>query len=358
MGKLDGKIALVTGGNSGIGLATAKQFVDEGAYVFITGRREQELDSALRKIGKNVTAIQGDVSSVSDLDRLFAQIKQEKGRLDIVFANAGVARYATLGSITEEGELRVRQQMSLSQRKERWLAKSNLLVAGNSDCDRRNSFMAEAQFLGPQEVHQLPSSPADHRIHYGNDPLQFGDLRLPKTSGHHPVIIVIHGGCWKSKHGALVADLQDTAALSSALTNLGIATWNIEYRQIDNPGGGWTGTFEDVANAIDYLSVLAKSYSLDLKRVVIVGHSSGGHLGTWAAARRRLHKRKVDFFSRTHCISRVSSTLREWQIWSVFWRWRVRFAVIRSSHAFSEAHPLKCQIGTDRPRRQIFCPYE
>ena len=102
MGKLDGKIALVTGGNSGIGLATAKQFVDEGAYAFITGRREQELDSALRKIGKNVTAIQGDVSSVSDLDRLFAQIKQEKGRLDIVFANAGVARYATLGSITEE----------------------------------------------------------------------------------------------------------------------------------------------------------------------------------------------------------------------------------------------------------------
>jgi acetyl esterase/lipase len=97
--------------------------------------------------------------------------------------------------------------------------------------------MAEAQFLGPQEVHQLPSSPADHRIHYGKDPLQFGDLRLPKTSGRHPVIIVIHGGCWKSKHGALVADLQDTAALSSALTHLGIATWNIEYRQIDNPGG-------------------------------------------------------------------------------------------------------------------------
>jgi NAD(P)-dependent dehydrogenase (short-subunit alcohol dehydrogenase family) len=97
MGKLDGKIALVTGGNSVIGLATAKQFVDEGAYAFITGRREQELDSALRKIGKNVTAIQGDVSSVSDLDRLFAQIKQEKGRLDIVFANAEVARYATLG---------------------------------------------------------------------------------------------------------------------------------------------------------------------------------------------------------------------------------------------------------------------
>ena len=98
--------------------------------------------------------------------------------------------------------------------------------------------MAEAQFLGPEQINQLPSSPADHRIHYGSDPLQFGDLRLPQTSRPHPVAVVIHGGCWKSKHGTLVADLQNTAALSSTLTNLGIATWNIEYRQIDNPGGG------------------------------------------------------------------------------------------------------------------------
>ena len=150
--------------------------------------------------------------------------------------------------------------------------------------------MAEAQFLGPQQVNKLPSSPADHRIHYGSDPLQFGELRLPQSSGRHPVAIVIHGGCWKSKHGDLIADLQNTAPLSSALTSLGIATWNIEYRQTDNPGGGWTGTFEDVANAIDYLRVLAKAYSLDLNRVVVVGHSAGGHLGTWAAARYRLPK--------------------------------------------------------------------
>ena len=102
MGKLEHKIALVTGGNSGIGLATAKQFVNEGAYVFITGRREQELDSAVREIGKNITAVRGDVANLGDLDRLFAQIKREKGRLDIVFANAGVAKYAPLGSITEE----------------------------------------------------------------------------------------------------------------------------------------------------------------------------------------------------------------------------------------------------------------
>jgi len=102
MGRLDGKIALVTGGNSGIGLATAKHFVDEGAYVFITGRRDAELTAAVKEIGKNVTAVRGDVSNLGDLDRLFAQIKTEKGRLDIVFANAGVARYGRLGEISEE----------------------------------------------------------------------------------------------------------------------------------------------------------------------------------------------------------------------------------------------------------------
>jgi len=102
MNKLEGKIALVTGGNSGIGLATAKQFVNEGAYVFITGRREPELAAAAKEIGKNVTGVQGDVSNLGDLDRLFAQIKREKGKLDVVFANAGVARYAPFGEITEE----------------------------------------------------------------------------------------------------------------------------------------------------------------------------------------------------------------------------------------------------------------
>jgi len=97
-----GKVALVTGGNSGIGLATAKRFVSEGAYVFITGRRQKELDTAVKEIGKNVTAVQGDISNLADLDRLFAQIKKEKGKIDIVFANAGVAKYAPLGKITEE----------------------------------------------------------------------------------------------------------------------------------------------------------------------------------------------------------------------------------------------------------------
>src|ERR1700739_3499076 len=102
MDKLAGKIALGTGGNTGIGLATAKRFVDEGAYVFITGRRDRELAAAAKEIGRNVKGIQSDFSSLADLDSLFAQIKREKGKLDIVFANAGVAKYAPFGEITEE----------------------------------------------------------------------------------------------------------------------------------------------------------------------------------------------------------------------------------------------------------------
>jgi NAD(P)-dependent dehydrogenase (short-subunit alcohol dehydrogenase family) len=102
MGKLEGKIALVTGGNSGIGLASAKQFVNEGAYVFITGRRDRELAAAVKEIGRNIAGVQGDVANLADLDRLFAQIKREKGRLDIVFANAGTAQLASLDKITEQ----------------------------------------------------------------------------------------------------------------------------------------------------------------------------------------------------------------------------------------------------------------
>src|SRR5579862_1937587 len=94
--RLEGKIALITGGSSGIGFATAKQFVKEGAFVFITGRRQQELDTAVREIGRSVTAVQSDVSKMEDRDRLFSQIKREKDRLDILFANAGIAQYAPL----------------------------------------------------------------------------------------------------------------------------------------------------------------------------------------------------------------------------------------------------------------------
>ena len=100
--KLEGKIAVITGGNSGIGLATAKRFVSEGAYVFITGRRQKELDAALSEIGKNAIGIQGDVSNLIDLDKLYNTVKDKKGHLDILFANAGIAQFARLGEISEE----------------------------------------------------------------------------------------------------------------------------------------------------------------------------------------------------------------------------------------------------------------
>ena len=99
--RLDGKIAVITGGNSGIGLATAQQFVAEGAYVFITGRRQSELDAAVRQIGKNVTGVQSDVSNLADLDRLYSTVKQQKGRINVLFANAGLGEFAPLGAITE-----------------------------------------------------------------------------------------------------------------------------------------------------------------------------------------------------------------------------------------------------------------
>src|SRR6202453_240014 len=99
--KLQGKVAVITGGTSGIGLATAKLFVKEGAYVFVTGRRQKELDEAVQAIGSNVTGVQGDIAKLTDLDRLYEAVKK-KGRIDVVFANAGVAEFAPLGKITEE----------------------------------------------------------------------------------------------------------------------------------------------------------------------------------------------------------------------------------------------------------------
>jgi len=101
MNKLTGKIAVITGGNSGIGLATAKRFVAEGAHVFITGRRQNEFNAAVQQIGANATAIQNDISKLGDLDRLYDTVREQKGRIDILFANAGLGEFAPLGQITE-----------------------------------------------------------------------------------------------------------------------------------------------------------------------------------------------------------------------------------------------------------------
>jgi acetyl esterase/lipase len=136
----------------------------------------------------------------------------------------------------------------------------------------------------PGELENLPSQPPDRRIAYGNDTSHFGELRVPSGPGPHPVAVLIHGGCFKAAY----ATRRDLEAMGDALKTAGIATWNIEYRRLGQPGGGWPGTYLDVANAVDYLRVLATHYPLDLSRVVLVGHSAGGHLAAWAAARTRV----------------------------------------------------------------------
>jgi acetyl esterase/lipase len=154
---------------------------------------------------------------------------------------------------------------------------------------------AVAQTLSTQDVLRIPQTKADRRIAYGSAPLQFGDLRMPdshpsKTSqggapNKFPVAIVIHGGCWSAEY-----DLGYMGNASAALTKAGIATWTIEYRRVGDSGGGWPGTFQDVAQAADYVRELAKQYPLDLKRVVAIGHSAGGHMALWLAARHKLPK--------------------------------------------------------------------
>ena len=115
-------------------------------------------------------------------------------------------------------------------------------------------------------------------------PPQFGELRIPAGRGPHPVAVVLHGGCWLS----IYADLRNADALADALRDEGIATWNVEYRCVDQEGGGWPGTFLDAGLAVDHLRSLAADHHLDLDRVITVGHSAGGHLALWTAARHKL----------------------------------------------------------------------
>lgn len=134
-------------------------------------------------------------------------------------------------------------------------------------------------------VDKLPTTPADERIRYDEHPLTFGDLRLPEqeTDDGHPLVILIHGGQWESSFS-----LDYMAPLAEALTEVGVATWNIEFRRLNNPGGGFPGTFEDASHGIDFVRHLADQYPIDLDRVVVMGHSSGGHLAAWAAGRKNL----------------------------------------------------------------------
>jgi acetyl esterase/lipase len=134
-----------------------------------------------------------------------------------------------------------------------------------------------------QDLLGLPQPPADHTIAYGPAPQQKAELRLPKGPGPHPVVIVVHGGCWQAPWG-----FDHVRGLAAALTAEGYATWSLEYRRLGDPGGGWPGTFEDVARGADHLREVARAHPLDLDRVVALGHSAGGQLALWLAARPRL----------------------------------------------------------------------
>lgn len=126
-----------------------------------------------------------------------------------------------------------------------------------------------------------PVSPL--QLAYGSNESQFGELYLPDETGPYPLVMLIHGGYWRARYG-----LELMNGLAESLAMRGLAVWNIEYRRVGNSGGGWPGTFEDVANAADCLKKIAQSYELDLNRVVALGHSAGGHLAFWLAARARL----------------------------------------------------------------------
>jgi acetyl esterase/lipase len=130
-----------------------------------------------------------------------------------------------------------------------------------------------------EDILTLEPPPADFRLPYGTDPNQFGDLRLPTIKGPFPVVMAIHGGYWRAKY-----DLLHAGHLCAALTQKGCATWNIEFRRVGNPGGGWPGTLEDVANAHRFLPQIAASHHLDVTRMVVMGHSAGGQLALCLAA--------------------------------------------------------------------------
>jgi acetyl esterase/lipase len=162
-----------------------------------------------------------------------------------------------------------------------------LLVAIASACSRSGRqapASPEALLMTPADLQSIPARPPDRRISYGPDSNQYAHLRVPVGPGPHPLVILIHGGCWKAAY----ATLRDLEPMGDALKDRGIASWNIEYRRLGQRGGGWPGTYLDVGHGIDHVRTIQQEYALDLDRVIVVGHSAGGNLAMWAAARGRV----------------------------------------------------------------------
>jgi acetyl esterase/lipase len=130
-----------------------------------------------------------------------------------------------------------------------------------------------------QDIFELPPPPADHRVAYGDDPDQFGELRIPAGAGPHPVAMVVHGGFWREYR-----TLNHTAHLCAALRKHGIATWNVEYRRLEHADGGWPGTCMDMLSAAHKLVALGREHHFDMTRLILIGYSAGGHLALWLAA--------------------------------------------------------------------------
>jgi acetyl esterase/lipase len=143
--------------------------------------------------------------------------------------------------------------------------------------------VAQTVHMSPADVEKLPSQPPLAKIAYGKASQQYAELRMPEGRGPFPVVAILHGGCYGDYASATY-----TAPIATALLREGWATWNVEYRREQEAGGGWPGTFLDAGNGIDALRQAAQKYQLDLSRVVVMGHSAGGQLALWVAARKRV----------------------------------------------------------------------
>jgi acetyl esterase/lipase len=174
-----------------------------------------------------------------------------------------------------------------------------------------------SKWLHLPSIFSIPPPKADYRVKYGAEALNFMDIRIPKRSGLHPVLFVLHGGFWKAEY-----DSGHMGHLCSAFTKLGVATCNVEYRRVGHVGGGWPGTFQDLAFALDKLTKIGREYNFDMDRIVVLGHSSGGHLAFWLAGLNKLEMGELCHYNPAPRFSAAVSLAGILDLWEA-WRLRV-----------------------------------